>query len=102
MVDVASGSRASAGPPTLATVAAMAGVSPATVSRVINDSAPVTAAIRRAVEDAVVRLGYVPNRAARSRVPRGTASIALVGGEPVGFGLVDPYLSSITVAASQS
>jgi DNA-binding LacI/PurR family transcriptional regulator len=102
MVDVASGSRASAGPPTLATVAAMAGVSPATVSRVINDSAPVTATIRRAVEDAVERLGYVPNRAARSLVTQRTDSIALVVREPVGFGLVDPYLSSMTVAASQS
>jgi len=99
---VASSSRPNAGQPTLATVAAAAGVSPATVSRVINDSAPVTAAIRQAVENAIERLGYVPNRAARSLVTQRTDSIALVVREPVGFGIVDPYLSSITVAASQS
>ena len=80
----------------------MAGVSPATVSRVINDSAPVTDSIRQAVEAAVQRLGYVPNRAARSLVTQRTDSIALVVREPVGFGIVDPYLSSMTVAASQS
>jgi DNA-binding LacI/PurR family transcriptional regulator len=80
----------------------VAGVSPATVSRVINGSAPVTDAIRQAVETAIERLGYVPNRAARSLVTQRTDSIALVVREPVGFGIVDPYLSSMTVAASQS
>ena len=95
-------SRASRGQPTLATVAAVAGVSPATVSRVINGSAPVTETIREAVEKAIERLGYVPNRAARSLVTQRTDSIALVVREPVGFGIVDPYLSSMTVAASQS
>jgi DNA-binding LacI/PurR family transcriptional regulator len=99
---VASSSRAAGGQPTLATVAAVAGVSPATVSRVINDSAPVTAEIRQAVETAIARLGYVPNRAARSLVTQRTDSIALVVREPVGFGIADPYLSSMTVAASQS
>jgi DNA-binding LacI/PurR family transcriptional regulator len=99
---VASSSRSPGTQPTLATVAAVAGVSPATVSRVINDSAPVTAAIREAVENAVERLGYVPNRAARSLVTQRTDSIALVVREPLGFGMADPYLSSMTVAASQS
>jgi DNA-binding LacI/PurR family transcriptional regulator len=95
-------SRAARGQPTLATVAAVAGVSPATVSRVINDSAPVAASVRQAVETAIDRLGYVPNRAARSLVTQRTDSIALVVREPVGFGIADPYLSSMTVAASQS
>jgi DNA-binding LacI/PurR family transcriptional regulator len=93
---------ASPRPPTLATVAAVAGVSPATVSRVINGSAPVTPPVRGAVEAAIERLGYVPNRAARSLVTRRTDSIGLVVREPVGFGIADPYLSSIVVAASQS
>jgi len=99
---VASSARAARGQPTLATVAAVAGVSPATVSRVINDSAPVKPAIRQAVQTAIERLGYVPNRAARSLATQRTDSIALVVREPVGFGIVDPYLSSMTVAASQS
>src|SRR4051812_14746206 len=84
---VSSSSRTSGGQPTLATMTAAAEISPATVSRVINDSAPVTAAIREAVETAIARLGYVPNRAARSLVTQRTNSIALVVREPVGFGI---------------
>ncbi|MFB9839950.1 LacI family DNA-binding transcriptional regulator, partial [Actinoallomurus acaciae] len=62
-----------AGTPTLADVAALAGVSPATVSRVINDSARVSRHARTRVERAIDRLGYVRRRAA----PHGR-SIALV------------------------
>jgi DNA-binding LacI/PurR family transcriptional regulator len=88
--------------PTLATVAAVAGVSPATVSRVINGSTTVAPHIRSAVEDAIGHLGYVPNRAARSLVTRRSDSIALVVREQVEFGVADAYLSSAIVAASQS
>lgn len=88
--------------PTLATVAAVAGVSPATVSRVINGSTTVAPQIRSAVEDAISHLGYVPNRAARSLVTRRSDSIALVVREQVEFGVADAYLSSTIVAASQS
>lgn len=88
--------------PTLATVAAVAGVSPATVSRVINGSTTVAPQIRAAVEDAISHLGYVPNRAARSLVTRRSDSIALVVREQVEFGVADAYLSSTIVAASQS
>lgn len=88
--------------PTLATVATLAGVSPATVSRVINGTSNVTPGVRESVEAAIEQLGYVPNRAARSLVTRRTDSIALVVREPVEFGFADPYLSSVVVAASQS
>lgn len=94
---------ASRGPvPTLTTVAAVAGVSPATVSRVLNGSATVAPELRTAVQQAVDRLGYVPNRAARSLVTRRSDSIALVVREPIEFGVADAYLSSTVVAASQS
>jgi DNA-binding LacI/PurR family transcriptional regulator len=53
-----------AGTPTLADVAALAGVSPATVSRVINGSARVSQRARKQVELAIDRLGYVRNRVA--------------------------------------
>ncbi len=89
-------------PPTLETVAALAGVSRATVSRVINNASNVSAEIRAAVEVAIERVGYVPNRAARSLVTRRTNSIALVVREAIDFGFADPYLASIVVAASQS
>lgn len=89
-------------PPTLETVALLAGVSRATVSRVINAPGKVSPQIRNTVEEAIARIGYVPNRAARSLVTRRTDSIALVVREPIEFGFADPYLSSVVVAASQS
>ncbi|WP_305784838.1 LacI family DNA-binding transcriptional regulator [Symbioplanes lichenis] len=64
--------------PTLEAVARRAGVSRATVSRVVNGSTTVAAAIRDAVNQAVRELGYVPNQAARSLVTQRTESIALI------------------------
>ncbi|MEV0896816.1 LacI family DNA-binding transcriptional regulator [Actinoplanes sp. NPDC049802] len=64
--------------PTLEAVARHAGVSRATVSRVVNGSTTVAASIREAVNRAVDELGYVPNQAARSLVTRQTDSIALI------------------------
>ncbi|MET7960835.1 LacI family DNA-binding transcriptional regulator [Micromonospora zamorensis] len=64
--------------PTLEAVAARAGVSRATVSRVVNGSTTVAQPIREAVTRAVAELGYVPNLAARSLVTQRTDSIALV------------------------
>lgn len=51
---------------TIADVADAAGVSRATVSRVVNDLATVDPAIAERVRDAVERLGYEPSRVARS------------------------------------
>ena len=64
--------------PTLEAVARRAGVSRATVSRVVNGSTTVAEAIRDAVNQAVDELGYVPNQAARSLVTQRTDSIALI------------------------
>ncbi len=64
--------------PTLEAVARRAGVSRATVSRVVNGSTTVAEAIREAVNQAVNELGYVPNQAARSLVTQRTDSIALI------------------------
>jgi DNA-binding LacI/PurR family transcriptional regulator len=69
---------------------------------VVNGVASVAPAHRLAVETAIERLGYVPNRAARSLVTRRTGSVALVVREPVEFGVSDPWVSSLIVAASQS
>src|SRR5690606_40864027 len=68
----------SGGRPTLDEVAALAGVGRGTVSRVVNGSPQVSPAARAAVERAIVKLGYVPNRAARSLATRRTDSVALV------------------------
>ncbi|MBX7265069.1 LacI family DNA-binding transcriptional regulator [Micromonospora sp. Llam7] len=64
--------------PTLEAVARRAGVSRATVSRVVNGSTTVAAPIQEAVRQAVAELGYVPNLAARTLVTQRTDSIALV------------------------
>lgn len=64
--------------PTLEAVARRAGVSRATVSRVVNGSPTVAESIREAVNRAVAELGYVPNRAARSLVTQRTESVALI------------------------
>jgi DNA-binding LacI/PurR family transcriptional regulator len=76
---------------TLEEVARIAGVSRATVSRVVNGNPRVTADVRRSVEKAVDRLGYVPNPAARSLVTRRTQSVGLVIAEPAGRLFEDPF-----------
>ncbi|SCE28947.1 transcriptional regulator, LacI family [Streptomyces sp. SolWspMP-5a-2] len=64
--------------PTLEDVAREAGVSRATVSRVVNGVRNVDPAIQDLVRQAIARTGYAPNRAARSLVTRRTETVALV------------------------
>ena len=55
-----------------------AGVSPMTVSRVVNGSGPVSPALRARVERALAETGYMPNTVARNLRARRTDTIALV------------------------
>jgi DNA-binding LacI/PurR family transcriptional regulator len=80
---------------TLEEVASHAGVSRATVSRVVNGSPKVSADVRRAVEAAVAELGYIPNRAARSLVTKRSGSIGVVITEPTGRLFTDPFFPRI-------
>lgn len=77
--------------PTLEAVAARAGVSRATVSRVVNGAdgvrEPLAARVRRAVEE----LGYIPNQAARSLVTRRHDAVAVVIAEPETRVFADPF-----------
>lgn len=59
-------------------VARRAGVSPVTVSRVINNAGPVSDETRSKVEAAIEELNYVPNIMARSLRSRRTDTLALV------------------------
>jgi DNA-binding LacI/PurR family transcriptional regulator len=89
--------------PTLEDVARVAGVSRATVSRVINGIRNVDPQLHEVVWDAVGRTGYVPNRMARSLVTRRTGTVALVVSDSethdddpfMGRFFADPYFGRV-------
>ncbi len=64
--------------PTLEQVAKVAGVSRTTVSRYLNRSGYVGQETAKKIEEAIRKLGYYPNRIARSLVQKKTGNIALV------------------------
>ncbi len=70
--------------PTIYDVAKAAGVSPSTVSHVVNNTRNVSAAMRRRVEEAIDDLGYRPNDAARM-LREGRAKL---------IGLISPDISN--------
>jgi DNA-binding LacI/PurR family transcriptional regulator len=80
---------------TIEEVAARAGVSRSTVSRVVNGSTAVSPSAREAVRRAIAELNYVPNRAARSLASRQTHAIALVIPEQTDRFFGDPFFASI-------
>lgn len=88
--------------PTLEAVAARAGVSRATVSRVVNGSPKVTAEVVAVVERAIADLNYVPNRAARSLASRRTQVVALVVPESTAKVFADPFFASIVQGVALS
>lgn len=59
-------------------VARLAGVSPATVSRVLNHPNLVRESKRRAVEDVLGRVSYIPNNAARALISRKSQTVGLI------------------------
>ena len=88
--------------PTLEAVAARAGVSRSTVSRVVNGQTTVSAEIRDLVMRAVERAGLRPQPAARSLVTQRTDSIALVVPEPGDPGRSPTTRCSPTIIRSAS
>jgi LacI family transcriptional regulator len=72
------------GEATLGEVALAAGVSPSTVSRILNGTAIVSAEKRQAVDQAIARLGFVPNPVARG----------LAGGRSFSVGVITQSLDS--------
>ncbi len=63
---------------TIKDVASRAEVSVASVSRVLNDTGPVTPATRERVLEAVKALGYVPHLGARSLITRKTDTVGVI------------------------
>ena len=72
------------GPVTLEMVAQLAGVSPSTVSRILNGTAVVSDEKKQAVNAAITELGFVPNPVARS----------LAGGRSFSVGVITQAIDS--------
>ena len=89
------------GKPTLADVAALAGVSEATASRVLNGSARVSLGARSHVEDAMARLGYVRWRAPRAQTSRSGSVAAIVTESSARF-FSDPFFARLLWGASRT
>jgi LacI family transcriptional regulator len=75
---------------TITDVASRAGVSAATVSRVLNDNYPVADATRRRVLSAVRDLGYVANAHARALLKSTTGTVGVILHD-----VSDPYFAEI-------
>ena len=81
---------------TIKDVARLAGVSVATVSRVINDSPKASDASRQAVQNAMESLNYHPNANARALAQQSTETIGLVVGD-----VSDPFFGAMVKAVEQ-
>lgn len=81
---------------TIKDVARLAGVSVATVSRVINDSPKASDASRQAVQSAMEQLNYHPNANARALAQQNTETVGLVVGD-----VSDPFFGAMVKAVEQ-
>jgi len=81
---------------TIKDVAKLAGVSVATVSRVINSSPKASDASRQAVQSAMASLNYHPNANARALAQQSTETIGLVVGD-----VSDPFFGAMVKAVEQ-
>lgn len=81
--------------PTLEMVAELAGVSRATVSRVVNHSPNVKPELVQSVKQAIHTLDYTPNRAARSLVKRRANAVTLIVPESTSKVFADPFFASV-------
>lgn len=81
---------------TIKDVARLAGVSVATVSRVINDSPKASDASRQAVTCAMEELNYHPNANARALAQQTTETIGLIVGD-----VSDPFFGAMVKAVEQ-
>lgn len=96
------GARRAGGQPTVADVARLAGVSPMTVSRVVNSESYVTEDTRTRVQQAIEKLGYVPNLAARSLAGGQQCKVALLYDNPSSAYLSEFLVGSLAAASSEN
>jgi DNA-binding LacI/PurR family transcriptional regulator len=94
-VEIVAGGNGGQGNINSKTVARMAGVSQATVSRVFNSQVNIRKETRQLVLDTAQKLGYRPNAIARSLTSRKSNLVAVVS-----IGIVNPYYHSNIVKIS--
>ena len=82
---------------TIKDVAALAGVSAATVSRALDDHPEISHETKARVRAACAELGYVPNAAARGLTGQATHNIGLVVPD-----ISNPYFSAMATAIEQT
>ena len=82
---------------TIKDVAALAGVSAATVSRALDDRPEISAETKERVRSACAQLGYVPNAAARGLAGHATHTIGLVLPD-----ISNPYFSGMATAIEET
>lgn len=82
---------------TIKDVAGLAGVSPATVSRVLNHGPTVAEDLRARVRDAVSQLGYRPNSQARFLRTRATTVLGVIISD-----ITDPFFTSMVRGAEDA
>ena len=85
---------------TIHDVAAEAGMSHGTVSRVLNAERYVSAEARSAVEKAIEKVGYVRNTAARNLKTQRSHAIGMIVHEPHSLFLEDPNIGAILLGAN--
>ncbi|MCM2681131.1 LacI family DNA-binding transcriptional regulator [Echinimonas agarilytica] len=78
---------------TIKDVAKLAGVSPATVSRVLNNSASVRSSTRHKIEQAIKALDFRPNESARALVRQNVKTIGVVISE-----LSEPFFAQMAAS----
>ena len=82
---------------TIKDVAALAGVSAATVSRALDNRPEISAETKKRVRSACAQLGYVPNAAARGLAGHATHTIGLVLPD-----ISNPYFSDMATAIEET
>ncbi len=76
-------------------IAEECGVSPATVSKALNDHDDVSASTKQRVRDTAKRLGYLPNAMARALKTKRTYNIGVLMVDQANSGLTHHYFSAI-------
>lgn len=88
--------------PTLEDVARDAGVSRATVSRVVRADPAVSSQTLERVHSSIAKLGYVPNSAARTLASGKATALAVVVPEPDEFVFSDPFFGRVMAGVSSA